>query len=79
CWWESAGMVHLVVNLEKWNALPNHYRAVVARACDAIQVHVLAKYDSVNPPALKRLIAAGAVVRPFPQPMLEAFYKATTE
>jgi TRAP-type mannitol/chloroaromatic compound transport system substrate-binding protein len=79
CWWESAGMVHLVVNLAKWNALPNHYRAVVLRACDSAHVHLLAKYDSVNPPALKRLIAAGAVIRPFPQPVMEAFHRATNE
>jgi len=79
CWWESAGMVHLVVNLEKWNALPNPYRVIVARACDAAQVNMLAKYDSLNPAALKRLMAAGAVIRPFPQPVMEAFYRATSE
>ena len=79
CWWESAGVVHLVVNLQKWGALPNQYQAIVARACDAAQVHLAAKYDSVNPPALKRLIASGVVIRPFPQPMMEAFYRATNE
>ena len=35
CWWESGGMMHMVVNLEKWNALPKAYQAIVARACDA--------------------------------------------
>ena len=30
CWWESGGMVHLVLNLEKWNALPKSYQAIVA-------------------------------------------------
>ena len=79
CWWESAGMVHFVVNLEKWNALPSPYRAVVARACDSARTRMLAKYDSVNPLALKRLIAAGAVIRPFPQTVMEAFYRATLE
>jgi len=79
CWWESGGMVHLVINLEKWNALPNHYRAVLARACDSARVRMLAKYDSVNPPALKRLIAAGAVIRQFPQAVMEACYRATLE
>jgi TRAP-type mannitol/chloroaromatic compound transport system substrate-binding protein len=79
CWWESAGMVHLVVNLEKWNALPASYRAALARACDAVSLHMLAKYDVLNPPALKRLIAAGAVIKPFPQPVLEACYRATVE
>ena len=79
CWWESAGMVHLVINLEKWSALPGHYRAIVARACDAANTRMLAKYDSVNPPALRRLIAAGALLRPFPQAVMEAFYRHTTE
>jgi TRAP-type mannitol/chloroaromatic compound transport system substrate-binding protein len=79
CWWESAGMVHLVVNLEKWKALPNHSRAVLARACDSTLIHMLGRYDAVNPPALKRLIAAGAVIRPFPQPVMEAFHRATGE
>ena len=29
-WWKSAGMIHLVVNLEKWNALPKAYQASLA-------------------------------------------------
>ena len=79
CWWESAGMVHLVVNLEQWNALPKAYQGVLARACDAANAWMLAKYDAVNPPALKRLLAAGAVLKPFPPPVLDACYKASKE
>ncbi len=79
CWWESSGTVHLVVNLEKWNGLPKAYQAVLGRACDAVRLWLLAKYDAVNPPALKRLLAAGAVIKPFPQPVLEACYRATNE
>ncbi|MBO0765288.1 MAG: ABC transporter substrate-binding protein [Hyphomicrobiaceae bacterium] len=79
CWWESAGMVHLLVNLEKWNGLPKAYRAALAHACDAVNLGVLAKYDAINPAALKRLAAAGTVIRQFPQPMLEAFYRAAVE
>ncbi len=79
CWWESGGMMHLVVNLEKWNALPKPYQSIVARACDAASAWMLAKYDAVNAPALKRLVAAGAVMKPFPQPIMEACYKAAAE
>jgi TRAP-type mannitol/chloroaromatic compound transport system substrate-binding protein len=79
CWWESAGMVHLVANLEKWNELPKSYRAILACACDAANAGMLTKYDGVNPPAFKRLIAAGAVVRPFPQAVMEAAYRACNE
>jgi TRAP-type mannitol/chloroaromatic compound transport system substrate-binding protein len=79
CWWESAGMVHLVVNLEKWHALPKSYQAALARACDAVSSGTLARYDAINPPALKRLIAAGVSIRQFPQPVLEACYRAATD
>jgi TRAP-type mannitol/chloroaromatic compound transport system substrate-binding protein len=79
CWWESGGMVHLIVNLERWNGLPKSYQAIVARACDAASTWMLAKYDAANAPALKRLIDAGAVLKPFPQPIMDAFYRATTE
>jgi TRAP-type mannitol/chloroaromatic compound transport system substrate-binding protein len=79
CWWESAGMMHLVVNLERWNALPKAYRAVLARACDAVNAGMLARYDAGNAAAFKRLISAGAVVRPFSQPVLEVCHRATQE
>ncbi len=79
CWWESGGMLHMIVNLEKWNALPKSYQAIVARACEAATAWMLAKYDVLNPPALKRMVAAGAVLRPFPQPLMEAFYRTTKE
>jgi len=78
-WWEGSAMLHLVINLEKWNALPKHYRAVVQQACDAANVWMLAKYDAVNASALRRLVGAGAQLRAFPQPVLEACFKASNE
>jgi TRAP-type mannitol/chloroaromatic compound transport system substrate-binding protein len=38
-----------------------------------------AKYDAANPPALKRLVAGGAQLRPFPQPVMDASLKAALE
>ena len=40
---------------------------------------MMAKYDSVNPAALKRLIGNGVKVLPFSNEILAACYKATTE
>ena len=76
CWWESGGMIHLVANLEKWNALPKSYQSILTRACEAANMWMLARYDSLNPAALKRLVAAGVILKPFPQPVLEACQKA---
>jgi TRAP-type mannitol/chloroaromatic compound transport system substrate-binding protein len=33
----------------------------------------------VNPPAMKRLVASGAQLRAFPQPVLEACYNAAND
>jgi TRAP-type mannitol/chloroaromatic compound transport system substrate-binding protein len=78
-WWEGSAMLHLTVNLEQWNKLPKNYQAIVMQAADASNTWMLAKYDNVNAPALKRLVAAGAVVRPFPLPVIEACYKAAQD
>jgi TRAP-type mannitol/chloroaromatic compound transport system substrate-binding protein len=40
---------------------------------------MLAKYDAVNAPALRRLVAGGAVLKAFPVPVMEAAYKAAHE
>jgi TRAP-type mannitol/chloroaromatic compound transport system substrate-binding protein len=37
---------------------------------------MLAKYDSKNPQAMKRLIGGGTQLRPFPNDVLAASYKA---
>jgi len=37
------------------------------------------KYDVLNPQAVKRLVASGAELRPFPQPVMEACYNSANE
>ena len=39
----------------------------------------MARYDIVNPAALKRLVAAGTQLRPFPESVLDACFKAANE
>jgi TRAP-type mannitol/chloroaromatic compound transport system substrate-binding protein len=78
-WWEGCGQSHNVINLEKWNALPKAYQSAIDMASRDSFTWVTGKYDYVNPPALKRLIAAGAQLRPFPQEVLEACYNAANE
>jgi TRAP-type mannitol/chloroaromatic compound transport system substrate-binding protein len=78
-WWEGGAMLHLVVNQGKWNELPKHYQAIVSQACEAANNWMLAKYDAVNPPALRRLVANGAELKPFPLPVMEAALKAANE
>ena len=78
-WWDRAATVHLMINLEAWSKLPKPYQAIVAHAAEAANAWMLTKYDTVNAPALKRLVAAGSVIKPFPAPVLDACYKAAGE
>ncbi len=78
-WWEGGAMLHLMVNLQKYNELPKHYQAILFNACEAANNWMLAKYDAVNPAGLRRLLAQGVELRSFPQPIMEAALKASNE
>jgi TRAP-type mannitol/chloroaromatic compound transport system substrate-binding protein len=58
-WWEGGPMTLAMVNLDKWNSLPKHYQAVLTQACLTANCWMMAKYDQLNPPALKKLMAGG--------------------
>ncbi|CAM5182556.1 ABC transporter substrate-binding protein [Bosea thiooxidans] len=77
--WEGGPAVHAFINIEKWNALPKAYQAALAAAGAVATNSMTAKYDVQNPPALKRLVAAGTQLRPFPQDVMEACLKASNE
>jgi TRAP-type mannitol/chloroaromatic compound transport system substrate-binding protein len=78
-WWEGGPMLHNFVNIAKWNELPKTYQSIVHSASHVANTLMQAKYDAVNPAALKRLVAAGAQLRPFTQPVMEACFKAANE
>jgi TRAP-type mannitol/chloroaromatic compound transport system substrate-binding protein len=78
-WWEGCGQGHNLVNLAKWNELPKTYQSAIITASGEAWAWVLGKYDHGNPTALIRLVASGAVLRPFPQDIMEACFKAANE
>ena len=78
-WWEGCGQSHNLINLAKWNELPKVYQSMIQVASGEAWGSVVSKYDYSNPAALKKLISQGAVLRPFPQPVLEACYNAAQE
>jgi TRAP-type mannitol/chloroaromatic compound transport system substrate-binding protein len=78
-WWEGGPMLHNFINLDKWNELPPAYKSLVRTASGMANEWMQAKYDAGNPAALKRLVAGGAQLRPFPQPVMDASLKAALE
>ncbi|MCZ8261075.1 MAG: TRAP transporter substrate-binding protein DctP [Beijerinckiaceae bacterium] len=73
--WEGGAMLHLVVNIEQWNRLPKHYQAIIRQASEAANNWMLSKYDTVNAPALKRLVGRGTELRPFSAAIMDSAYE----
>ena len=78
-WWEGGPSLHGYTNLAKWNELPKSYQAAIASASNYANTWMQARYDAQNPLALKKLVAAGAQLRPFSLEIMDACYKATNE
>jgi TRAP-type mannitol/chloroaromatic compound transport system substrate-binding protein len=78
-WWEGGAALHFFINKGKWDELPKNYQAVITAAAMAANVDAQAKYDQVNPAALKKLVADGAKLRPYPQEVMEACFNAAKE
>src|SRR5215472_10655444 len=75
-WWEGGPQVSIYVNAKQWDSLPKVYQAVLQEAAAASNVLMVAKYDAENMPALRRLVAQGTILKPFPRDVMEASYKA---
>ena len=78
-WWEGGSMLFTFINLDKWNALPKNYQAILEQAAAYANQWCLAKYDELNPAALKRLLANGVKLHGFSPAIMEACYKAAKE
>jgi TRAP-type mannitol/chloroaromatic compound transport system substrate-binding protein len=78
-WWEGGSMLLAFVNLDKWNALPKYYQAVLEQAGHFANTWMIAKYDEVNPAALRKLLANGAKLHGFSPAILEACFKAAKD
>src|SRR5467141_1851966 len=78
-WWEGGPMLLALVNLDKWNALPKYYQSVLEQAGHMANNWMMAKYDTVNPMALRRLLANGTKLHAFSPPIMDACFKAARE
>jgi TRAP-type mannitol/chloroaromatic compound transport system substrate-binding protein len=77
-WWEGCGQGHNLINIAKWRELPKAYQSAIITASNDAWLWTMAKYDYVNPPAMRRLASNGVLLRAFPQPVLEDCYKAAS-
>ena len=79
-WWEGGAAIQFMFNLEKYNALPKSYKALIDTAGLYTHTDMQAKYDQRNPTALIELVRnGGAQLRAFSPEIMDACYKAAQE
>ena len=77
--WEGGPQISMYINIKQWNALPKEYQTILEDACLYAHAEMQARYDAKNPTALKQLIGSGTQLRPFPNDVMAAAYKAAHE
>ena len=78
-YWDGNGQITMYVGTKAWEALPKEYQSIFEAACAEAHVDMQAKYDARNPAALKRLVASGLQLKPFPKEVGDAAFKASNE
>jgi len=77
--WEPGARLHFMMNQRAHAALPDLYKHAIDVACAEADSDMTARYDHLNPQALRRLVAAGAQLRFWSRPILEAAWRANEE
>jgi len=75
--WEAGAHLHMIANQRAFEALPATYRSALEAACAEADADMLARYDHLNPQALRRLVASGAQLRFWPREILQAAWRET--
>ena len=74
--WEGGPQLSIYLNAKTWESLPADLKAVVEAAASHSHVDMQARYDALNPQALRKLIAEGTRVAALPRDVLTASFKA---
>ncbi len=74
-WWEGGAQLDFYVNKAAYNGLSAENKAIVEAAASYAHTEMQARYDARNPAALRRLVASGAKVLPFPKPVMDLAFK----
>jgi len=78
-WFESSANLEFFINLKKYNTLSVENKALLHAAMDAAARDTIAKYDTLNPIALKKLVAEGTQLKAFPKAVIDAGFNACME
>jgi TRAP-type mannitol/chloroaromatic compound transport system substrate-binding protein len=74
-WWEGGPQLDFYINQKAYDALSAENKAIIESATAHAHVVMQARYDALNPTALKQLVGAGTKLRPFSPDVLAAAFK----
>jgi len=78
-WWEGGAELEFFVGTKAYEALSAENKAIVDTATQVAARDMTAKYDALNPVALKRLVGAKTQLKPFTKDVMDAGFKASME
>ena len=76
-WWEGGPVIHSLFNKDSYNKLPSCYQAILHAACNKATGFMAAQYDILNPPALRRIVASGTILKKYSTDILKEFNTAS--
>ena len=78
-WWEGGAELEFFINTKAYAALSPEFQAIVDAAAAVAARDMTAKYDAVNPIALKKLVGAKTQLKAFSKEIMDAGFKASME
>jgi len=78
-WWEGGPQLDLYVNTKAYEGLSAENKAIVESAAAVAHVAMQAKYDALNPGALRTLVSNKSELVAFPKPVLDAAFNAARD
>lgn len=74
-WWEGGPELDVFINKDAFGKLSPENKAIVKAAAGYAHLDMQAKYDALNPGALKTLVASGTKLRQLPKDVMDAAFK----
>ena len=71
-WWEPCGMISVYINAKEYAKLPKEYQHALQIAAADCHIKMIARYDYLNPIAVKKLLDRGVVLRKFSDEIMKA-------
>jgi len=78
-WWEGGADLEFFINNKQYAKLSDENKAILNAAMAVAATDMTAKYDAVNPVALKKLVAEKTQLKAFPKAVMDAGFKACME